>query len=253
MAGPPGRLRPLHHGLQSLKPLVPQAVLVEAAERPGRHRRGDEVHRGRLHLRQGPALSLRRKRGAKAPAIGPSRGGRTTKIHALTDVVGRPFALILTLGNVSDVTIAPELLARAGGARFVLADKGYDADALRKVVRQSGAVPVIPGRVTRKRPVRYDRARYRDRHLIENAFCRLKDFRRVATRYDKFADNFLSTVASRRSSPSGSERVWSLGRSARLSAVMDNLAARLAPYPRPIVRSKSLMRRRRLARQMPGF
>ena len=56
-------------------------------------------------------------------------------------------------------------------------------------------MPVIPGRVTRKRPIRYDRARYRDRHLIENAFCRLKDFRRVATRYDKLADNFLSAVA----------------------------------------------------------
>ena len=57
-------------------------------------------------------------------------------------------------------------------------------------------MPVIPGRITRKRKVvAYDRRRYRDRHLIENAFCRLKDFRRVATRYDKLAANFLSAVA----------------------------------------------------------
>ena len=56
-------------------------------------------------------------------------------------------------------------------------------------------MPVIPGRITRKRKVTYDRRRYRDRHLIENAFCRLKDFRRVATRYDKLATNFLSAVA----------------------------------------------------------
>ena len=77
----------------------------------------------------------------------------------------------------------------------MLADKGYDADPLRRTLRQAGAVPVIPGRTTRKKKVAYDRARYRDRHLIENAFCRLKDFRRVATRYDKLAANFLSAVA----------------------------------------------------------
>lgn len=56
-------------------------------------------------------------------------------------------------------------------------------------------MPVIPGRSRRKRPVRHNRTRYRDRHLIENAFCRLKDFRRVATRYDKLAANFISAVA----------------------------------------------------------
>ena len=93
------------------------------------------------------------------------------------------------------MAVAPALLARARGARYVLADKGYDADALRRTVRQAQAVPVIPGRVTRRRRIAYDRQRYRERHLIENAFCRLKDFRRVATRYDKLAANFLSGVA----------------------------------------------------------
>ena len=77
----------------------------------------------------------------------------------------------------------------------MLADKGYDADALRRTLRQAGAVPVIPGRSTRKRRISYDQDRYRERHRIENAFCRLKDFRRVATRYDKLAANFLSAVA----------------------------------------------------------
>lgn len=90
---------------------------------------------------------------------------------------------------------APELLARMGRARHLVADKGYDADALRRAVREAGAVPVIPGRSNRKRAVRYDRERYKARHLIENAFCRLKDFRRVATRYDKLARNYLSGVA----------------------------------------------------------
>jgi len=97
---------------------------------------------------------------------------------------------------VADVKAAPELLARLGvRTRYLLADKGYDADALRRSLRQAGAVPVIPGRRSRKRAIRYDKQRYRDRHLIENAFCRLKDFRRVATRYDKLAANFLSGVA----------------------------------------------------------
>jgi transposase len=102
---------------------------------------------------------------------------------------------MLTPGNVSDVTVAPELLTHAQGARYVLADKGYDADALRRTLRQAGAVPVIPGRTNRKRKIALDKQRYRDRHLIENAFCRLKDFRRIATRYDKLAANFLSAVA----------------------------------------------------------
>jgi transposase len=102
---------------------------------------------------------------------------------------------MLTPGNVADVKAAPELLARLGRTRYVLADKGYDADALRRSLRQAGTVPVIPGRRSRKRAIRYDKQRYRDRHLIENAFCRLKDFRRVATRYDKLANNFLSGVA----------------------------------------------------------
>jgi transposase len=102
---------------------------------------------------------------------------------------------MLTAGNVSDVKAAPALLHRAGRMRYLLGDKGYDADQLRRSIRDAGAVPVIPGRRNRKRVIRYDQQRYRGRHLIENAFCRLKDFRRVATRYDKLAANFLSGVA----------------------------------------------------------
>ena len=72
---------------------------------------------------------------------------------------------------------------------------GYDADHLRRSLREVGTTPAIPGRRNRKRAIPYDKKRYRDRHLIENAFCRMKDFRRVATRYDKLAANFLSGVA----------------------------------------------------------
>ena len=91
---------------------------------------------------------------------------------------------MLTPGNVSDVTAAPALIERAGRMRYVMGEKGYDADHPRRSLRENGTTPVIPGRRNRKRAIHYDRQRYRDRHLIESAFCRIKDFRRVATRYD---------------------------------------------------------------------
>lgn len=91
--------------------------------------------------------------------------------------------------------MAGDLLDAIGPVRRLLADKGYDADWLRKRLKAAAAMAVIPGRSNRKKPIRYDEVRYRDRWRIEAAFCRLKDFRRVATRYDKLARNFLSAVA----------------------------------------------------------
>ena len=102
---------------------------------------------------------------------------------------------MLTGGHAADSPVAPHLLAGLKGAKHLLADKGYDANRLRKHLLERDIVPVIPGRSNRKRQIRYDTKRYKSRHLIENAFCRLKDFRRVATRYDKLARNFLSAVA----------------------------------------------------------
>ena len=88
------------------------------------------------------------------------------------------------------------MLAEAPGRiRRLSADKGYDADWLRTDLRAQGITPIIPGKRGRKKRIRYDKQRYRERHLIENAFCRIKDFRRIATRYDKLAINFLSAVA----------------------------------------------------------
>ena len=139
------------------------------------------------------ALPMAVKR-AKNQAIGPSRVGQTTKIHVLTDVIGRPFAFKLTGGNGADSPIAPVLLNSLKGARYLLADKGYEAKSLRKHLRQSAIVPDFPSRSNRKRSIQYDERRYRDRHLIEITFCRLKDFRCVATHCDKLARNFLSAV-----------------------------------------------------------
>ncbi|WP_419829898.1 IS5 family transposase [Methylobacterium sp.] len=136
------------------------------------------------------------KGGPRAQAIGPSRGGQTTKIHALTDVLGRPGVLLLTPGNASDVTTAPAVLADAPGRIHRLAaDKGYDADWLRADLRAKGITPIIPGKRGRKKRIRHDKRRYRERWRIEATFNRLKDFRRIATRYDKLARNYASAVA----------------------------------------------------------
>lgn len=113
----------------------------------------------------------------------------------MTDLLGRPAILRLTPGNIADVTMAGDLMDAAGPVHCLIADKGYDANALRKRLKAEGATAVIPGRSNRNKPIRYDEARYRGRWRIEAAFCRLKDFRRIATRYDKLARNFLSAVA----------------------------------------------------------
>ena len=77
----------------------------------------------------------------------------------------------------------------------IIADRGYDANRLRATLREQGTIPVILGRRNRKRPIQYDERRYKDRWRVEAMFCRLKDFRRIATRYDKLARNYLSAVA----------------------------------------------------------
>jgi len=86
------------------------------------------------------------------------------------------------------------LISQAGPFRRLIADRAYDADQLRKELRKADVVPVIPGRRNRKQPIRYDKRRYKERWRIEATFSRLKDFRRVATRYDKLARTFLDAV-----------------------------------------------------------
>jgi transposase len=94
------------------------------------------------------------------------------------------------------VRTAPEVLAEAPGRiRRLTGDKGYDADWLRADLRGNGITPIIPGKRGRKRHIRHDKRRYRERWRIEATFNRLKDFRRIATRYDKLARNYASAVA----------------------------------------------------------
>jgi len=133
----------------------------------------------------------RRKRGERGQAIGRSRGGRTTKIHVLIDQAGRPLAFRLTGGNIADITVAALLLEGAAVSAWLIGDKGY-ADHLRALLDRRGTIAVIPNKSNRKRIFPFDPERYKWRNVIERTNCRLKDFRAIATRYDKLARNFLA-------------------------------------------------------------
>ncbi len=137
-------------------------------------------------------MCRRRKRGAFAQAIGRTKGGRNTKIHALSDEQCWPLAFYLTPGQTADIKGAVMLARHLPRARYLLADKAYDADHWRAFLLRQNIQPVIPNRTNRKQPYDFDEQRYRDRNGIERMFGRLKDFRRVAMRYDKNADNFMA-------------------------------------------------------------
>lgn len=162
--------------------------------RPERIQRSYRQHGGRLHPHQGASLGSRCKRGAFEHAIGRSRGGRTTKVHAITDHAGRPLAFTITPGQTHDLVGLGALLTRIPTPQQLIADRAYDARKLRDWLAERGCEAVIPPNPTRKHPHDYDPIAYRTRNLIERMFCRLKDFRRIATRYDKRADTFLSAI-----------------------------------------------------------
>ncbi|MFG1477005.1 IS5 family transposase [Xanthobacter agilis] len=134
------------------------------------------------------------KRGEQRQAIGRSRGGRTTKIHALSDGKGRPLVLVLTPGQAADIKMLPVMLDAAPPARELLADTAYDSDKVRDDLAGRDMRAVIPNNPTRKYLHPFDRKRYKKRNAIERMFCRLKDFRRIATRYDKLARNYLASL-----------------------------------------------------------
>ncbi|WP_310103610.1 IS5 family transposase [Sphingomonas sp. BE138] len=142
-----------------------------------------------------PASSLRGKKGGLGRLIGRTKGGMNTKLHAVADANGRPLSFFMTAGQVSDYTGAAALLDDLPKAQWLLGDRGYDADWFRDALQAKGIQPCIPGRRSRNEPVRYDKRRYRRRNRIEIMFGRLKDWRRVATRYDRCPTVFFSAIA----------------------------------------------------------
>jgi transposase len=130
-----------------------------------------------------------------AHGIGRTKGGRNTKIHAVCDDKGRPLVLMLTPGNVHDCKVAQQCIEALPPSRELVADKGYDSDELRAWLRKRNTRAVIPPRRNRKVQHDYDRTLYRRRNIIERMFCRLKDWRRIATRFDRNIRNFMGAIA----------------------------------------------------------
>jgi len=135
-------------------------------------------------------LSRSKKRGAEQ-AIGRSRGGLTTKIHAAVDALGNPVRLLLSAGQKSDIG---QSIALIEGFDFqvLLGDKGYDAQSLEDKVVEKQAVACIPSRKNCKVQRDYDKHLYKERNLVERFFNLLKHFRRIATRYEKTDRNYLA-------------------------------------------------------------
>jgi transposase len=132
--------------------------------------------------------------GNRAQHVGRSRGGLSTKIHAVVDGKGLAVQLGLTSGEAHDNRLCVRLLAGLHPQALLLADRGYDADWIRRLVAQRGAWANIPPKRNRKEPICFSPHLYRTRNLVERFFNKIKQCRRVATRYDKLAANYLAFI-----------------------------------------------------------
>ena len=127
-------------------------------------------------------------------ALGRSKGGFTSKIHAKVDALGNPLKILLTPGQRNDVTQAKSLLEGQSGD-FTIADKGYDSDEVREVIKSNDSESVIPPRENRNTKYDYDKDIYKERHVIECFFGKIKHFRRIFSRFDKSARNFAAFLS----------------------------------------------------------
>jgi transposase len=127
-------------------------------------------------------------------SMGRSRGGLTSKIHAVVDSNGLPVRLALSPGETHDVRLAKKLLSRLKSGSMLLADRGYDADWIRELAMKKGAWANIPPKSNRSDPICFSPYLYRARNQVERFFNKIKQCRRVATRYDRLAANYLAFV-----------------------------------------------------------
>lgn len=127
--------------------------------------------------------------------MGRSRGGLTTKIHVLCNELGLPIRFHLTPGQEHDAPACHVLLDQLQPGQIVLADKAYDADWIRNMIWEQGAIDVIPSKSNRKMPKEFEAELYKQRNLVERCIGRLKaSFRRIATRYEKTSTNFMAMI-----------------------------------------------------------
>ncbi|MDP5336860.1 MAG: IS5 family transposase [Paracoccaceae bacterium] len=145
---------------------------------------------------QGTCRCKRRKMGAEAHAIGRSKGGLTTKIHAAVDALGLPIRFAITPGQWGDCPQARGLIEGLTGVGHVMADAAYDADHLRRFIADElGATAQIKQNPTRSTSTPIDWTLYKERHLVECFFNRIKRFRRIALRCEKTLSSFRAFVS----------------------------------------------------------
>ena len=117
-----------------------------------------------------------------------------SKLHAVCDGMGRPVVMLLSEGQMSDYKGVRLIVNDLPLAKHLLADRGYDADWFREALEGKGIKPCTPSKKNRKIQITYDKTLYKQRHKVENMFGKLKDWRRVATRYDRCAHTFFSAI-----------------------------------------------------------
>jgi transposase len=140
---------------------------------------------------QGASACGRRER--RQSGYEPNKGGLNTKIHLAVDAHGLPLRVVITQGTAADCTQAGRLIEGIT-ADHLIADKGYDSDAIVEQAERQGMTAVIPPRNNRTIPRPYDEDLYKLRHLVENAYLHLKRWRGIATRYAKNSTSFLAAV-----------------------------------------------------------
>jgi len=126
--------------------------------------------------------------------IGRTKGGLNSKLHAVCNGQGKPVAMLLSEGQMSDYKGAAVLVPTLPKAKELLADRGYDADWFRAGLLEKDILPCIPPKKNRNVQIDYDITLYKQRHKIENMFGKLKDWRRIAMRYDRCAHTFFSAI-----------------------------------------------------------
>jgi len=188
-----GAVWTVHDGLQSFQSLGQGRHLAQDI-RGIRGKIATIASADRFLDRARPPTRRRRKKGGEDHAIGRSRGGLSTKIHAVVGNHGLPLRLLLTAGQTHDQRAVEPLLATLPPNADVVGDRAYDSNRVLSIIERAGARANIPTDARRLVQRSVDRDLYRKRNLIERFFCKLKHFRRIATRFDKLARNFLAAV-----------------------------------------------------------
>nr|WP_245424109.1 IS5 family transposase [Methylovirgula sp. 4M-Z18] len=176
-------------------PLEPTWRVRSDFRQPCGGRAEARAHHDRFHPSEGaPNGREPAKKGVLSRCIGRTKGGLNSKLHVVCNDIGKPLVMLLTDGQMSDHKGARMMLDALPLASALIADPGYDSNWFRAALKAKGVEVCIPPTRSRKQPLAYDKGLYRSRHKIENLFAKLKDWRRIATRYNRCPHTFFSAI-----------------------------------------------------------